>query len=83
MAPHKSYLSIKCEIITDLTIYHFIYEWGYIYDNILIKLTNTEKKDRLEENNTLTRAKLFHFNVNILSYSYEIVTLLFQGPTLE
>ena len=69
---HKSNRSIECAILTELTIYHFISEWGYIHDNILIQLRECRKQDRDEQNITIARAKLFHFSVNILSYSYKV-----------
>jgi hypothetical protein len=71
MTAHKSNWSIKREILTDLTIYNCISEWGYIYDNIVMKPREYRKQDRDKKNITITRAKLFHFNVYILSYSYE------------
>lgn len=69
---HKSNWSIKCETLTNLTIYNFISEWGYIHDSILMQLRGYRKQDRNKQNMTMTRAKLFHFSVYILSYSYEV-----------
>jgi len=65
---HKSNWSIECGILTTLTIYHFISEWGYIHDSILIQLRESRKQDRDKQNITIARAKLFHFSANILSY---------------
>ena len=72
MTANKSSWSIECEILTNLAIYHFISEWGYIHDSNFIKLREYRKQDRDKENITITRAKLFHSSVYILSYSYEI-----------
>jgi len=69
---HKSNWSIECGVLTKLTIYHFISEWGYIHDSILIQLRECREQDRDKGNTTTAGAKLFHFSVKILSYSYKV-----------